>query len=860
MSQISLKAMLELVDKATAPLKDIMGSSEKTSNALRAQREELKKLSKSQSDITSFRRLSTALKGTRQDMESAQQTVARLAQEHASVQKPTRSMIKEFEKAKLTVKSLKQAEQDQLRQLQMLRNGLNQAGISTKSLSKDERDLKTRIDASSQALQRKKQQLDKQIASQKRVNDLVKQHKSTQEMMGKISDTGVRAGAGAAVGAGALGVPIKAFAEAEDAATTLKVSMMQSNGQVAKEFNDINQLANQLGTKLPGTTADFQLMMAKLVQQGISYKAILGGVGQASGYLAVQLKMPFEEAAEFAAKMQDATKTSEKDMLSLMDTIQRSYYLGVDSTNMLQGFSKLSAGMKTIKAEGLKGAQAMAPLLVMADQAAMAGESAGNAYSKIFSSMMDSKGIKKALKGSKLSMNFTDGKGEFGGLDNMFKQLSKLKGLSTEARLPILSDMFGNDAETIQALNLLIDKGKAGYNETLAKMNAQADLQKRVNEQLGTLKNLWDAAAGTFTSAMVNFGAAIAPEIKQVVTGLTDVSESIGNWSKANPELSNAIMKTIAVIVILLAAFSAISLALVTLLGPMALLRMTFGVLGVKGFSLINVIKLIGGAFLWLGKGLLMVGRLMMTNPLFLAIGLLAIAAYMIYRNWGPIKQFFITLWGSISAGAFTLWLNLKSFFSSGIANISATIINWSPLGLFYRVFASVMNYFGIQLPSTFTGFGQMLMQGLANGIGNSVGAVVAKAKAAAGAVIANVKGAFGIHSPSRVFAELGAYNMQGLANGISNNSHLANTAVTTASKDMLGYFDTGAIQFDSRPPIASSNSNSTTASMPVQQIFNIYAAPGMDEKTLAQMVAIEVAKAQRPQASGTVRSYSDLD
>lgn len=860
MSQISLKAMLELVDKATAPLKDIMGSSEKTSNALRAQREELKKLSKSQSDITSFRRLSTALKGTRQDMESAQQTVARLAQEHASVQKPTRSMIKEFEKAKLTVKSLKQAEQDQLRQLQMLRNGLNQAGISTKSLSKDERDLKTRIDASSQALQRKKQQLDKQIASQKRVNDLVKQHKSTQEMMGKISDTGVRAGAGAAVGAGALGVPIKAFAEAEDAATTLKVSMMQSNGQVAKEFNDINQLANQLGTKLPGTTAEFQLMMAKLVQQGISYKAILGGVGQASGYLAVQLKMPFEEAAEFAAKMQDATKTSEKDMLSLMDTIQRSYYLGVDSTNMLQGFSKLSAGMKTIKAEGLKGAEAMAPLLVMADQAAMAGESAGNAYSKIFSSMMDSKGIKKALKGSKLSMNFTDGKGEFGGLDNMFKQLSKLKGLSTEARLPILSDMFGNDAETIQALNLLIDKGKAGYNETLAKMNAQADLQKRVNEQLGTLKNLWDAAAGTFTSAMVNFGAAIAPEIKQVVTGLTDVSESIGNWSKANPELSNAIMKTIAVIVILLAVFSAISLALVTLLGPMALLRMTFGVLGVKGFSLINVIKLIGGAFLWLGKGLFMVGRLMMTNPLFLAIGLLAVAAYMIYRNWGSIGPFFSALGSSIATSMSTLWQNIKSFFSSGIANISATIINWSPLGLFYRVFASVMNYFGIQLPSTFTGFGQMLMQGLANGIGNSIGAVVAKAKAAAGAVIANVKGAFGIHSPSRVFAELGAYNMQGLANGISNNSHLANTAVTTASKDMLGYFDTGAIQFDSRPPIASSNSNSTTASMPVQQIFNIYAAPGMDEKTLAQMVAIEVAKAQRPQASGNVRSYSDLD
>jgi hypothetical protein len=33
--------------------------------------------------------------------------------------------------------------------------------------------------------------------------------------------------------------------------------MMQSNGQVAKEFTAINELANKLGTQLPGTTADF---------------------------------------------------------------------------------------------------------------------------------------------------------------------------------------------------------------------------------------------------------------------------------------------------------------------------------------------------------------------------------------------------------------------------------------------------------------------------------------------------------------------------------------------------------------------------------------------------------------------------
>ena len=150
----------------------------------------------------------------------------------------------------------------------------------------------------------------------------------------------------------------------------------------------------------------------------------------------------------------------------------------------------------------------------MADQASMAGEAAGNAYSKIFKAMMDTSNITKSLKGTKMSMNFTNGKGEFGGMDNMFKQLAQLKGLSTEARLPILSDMFGNDSETIQALNLLIDKGQAGYNETIQKMKSQADLQQRVNAQLGTLKNLWDAATGTFTNAMVTLGQSIEPELK----------------------------------------------------------------------------------------------------------------------------------------------------------------------------------------------------------------------------------------------------------------------------------------------------------------------------------------------------------
>ncbi|AMW79757.1 hypothetical protein AMD27_13195 [Acinetobacter sp. TGL-Y2] len=307
--------------------------------------------------------------------------------------------------------------------------------------------------------------------------------KSRQAMHAELKNTAM-----GLVGIGfAASVPIKAFADAEEASTKLKVSMMDSTGKVAPEFEKINQLATKLGAQLPGSNADFQNMMTNLVQQGISFKSILGGTGEAAGNLAVLLKMPFDEAATFAAKMQDATQTAESDMLSLMDTIQRTAYLGVDPTNMLGGFAKLGAGMKMIKQAGLEGSKAMAPLLVMADQSGMTDlSSAGNALTKTFKAMLDQSKIDKALKGTKLKLNFSDGKGEFGGLDKMFKQLDQLKSMTTQQRNGIISDIFGNDAENMQILNLLIDKNKKGYDDTIEKMNRQADLQTRINEQLGT--------------------------------------------------------------------------------------------------------------------------------------------------------------------------------------------------------------------------------------------------------------------------------------------------------------------------------------------------------------------------------------
>ncbi len=897
MSNLKLEVLFNAVDKLSGPIKTIVGGSKTLSDAFKKTSSELKALEAQQRKISGFRQLKEQSEKTAQAIEQNKETLKQL-KTAMNIGAPTEQMVKDLARAEAAQKRLKAAQKNQGSEMTALVRELNQAGISVDNLADDESELKNKIHLTTMEINKQKESLERHQKAQK-------QYEQMQGRMAKASDLAKKGLAIGAVGTAGMAYTLKQYEDAEDAAMGLRVSMMQANGQVSKEYAEINKLANGLGTKLPGTTADFQNMMAVLIQQGISAKAILGGVGEAAGYLGVQMKMPFADAAEFAAKMQDATKTTEKDMLGLMDVIQRSYYLGVDSGNMLQGFAKISAGMKTIKAEGLEGAKAMAPLLVMADQAAMAGESAGNAYSKIFKSMMDTKGIAKALKdsGTGIQMNFTDGKGEFGGLDKMFKQLEKLKGLSTEARLPILSDMFGNDAETIQALNLLIDKGQTGYNEVIAKMQKQADLQTRVNAQLSTLKNLKDAAGGTFTSMLALFGEQLAPQFKILITGFTNVTENVTTWAQKNPELANTIAKVVAGGILLVSGLSALSLGLITVFGPMMLVTKGIGMIG-GGFGLLaggflklfTLAKFAGTGLLWIGRALLfagqqaliamgrlyllairgigmlaqgiimgairgasllgqsllflgrtalIAGRFMLANPIILVAMAIAGAAYLIYKNWEPIKGFFVGIWNTV-----------KTAFNGGITGVSALIINWSPIGLFYAAFAKVLSWFGVDLPAKFTGFGAMILTGLKNGIMSKIGEVKAALSGAVTGVIDKARNILGIHSPSRVFMGIGDYTMQGMALGISQNHNLPVRATQQATQNVIGTGTTAKVT--PVTPIRAQRGGSYISNDTIQ--ITIKAEHGQPVRETARALRAEMVRLQQEERDARRRFLTDTE
>ncbi|MGU5323887.1 phage tail tape measure protein, partial [Pseudomonas aeruginosa] len=66
-----------------------------------------------------------------------------------------------------------------------------------------------------------------------------------------------------------------------------------------------------------------------------------------------------------------------------------------------------------------------------------------------------------------------------------------------------------------------------------------------------------------------------------------------------------------------------------------------------------------------------------------------------------------------------------------------------------------------------FTDFGNMIVQGLVNGLLAGIGQIKRAVQRVGGAAIDWFKDKLGIHSPSRVFADLGGFTMAGLAQGL---------------------------------------------------------------------------------------------
>lgn len=113
---------------------------------------------------------------------------------------------------------------------------------------------------------------------------------------------------------------------------------------------------------------------------------------------------------------------------------------------------------------------------------------------------------------------------------------------------------------------------------------------------------------------------------------------------------------------------------------------------------------------------------------------------------------------------------------------------------------------------SAIANVGLNLVKGLWNGISNAVGWVLDKISGFGQQILGGIKSIFGIHSPSKETAWMGDMLMQGLANGIDDNAQKAASAMKSAANRALGAVDVDSLNSNLSMSVSASGTVGGTA------------------------------------------------
>jgi TP901 family phage tail tape measure protein len=812
--------LLEAGDRVTGPLRDIAGGSTRAAQALRLTRDKLKEIERAQGDIAGFRALKAGLRTTGQDMQAARQRVAALGRELSQTANPSRTLTREFNRARTEAQRLERQHQAETRQLGELRERMRAAGVATTDLARHERELRDNARRTNEEIAEQERRVGRLADRQRRI---AAGRARFDRMQGAA--TGMAASGAAAIGTGmAMAAPLLASVHAaqeyqsvmtdigqkadlsraasEKLGRNLLVSARAANQMPADLQAGVDALAG-LGAKVPDAVA----MMTPIGRAATAYKAEIADLSAAAFAATDNLKVPVGQTAKIIDVMATAGKAGAfeiKDMAQYFPALTAAYQgLGQSGTGAV---ADLAAGLQIAR----KGA----------GDAATAGTNLGNILQKI-SSPATNRAFKKMGVDlpAALKKAYSQGK-------TPLEAIAELTNSTLKGDLSKMGELF-EDSQVQQGLRPLIQNM-----EEFRRIRAEAagasgttdkDFAERMQDSAEQSKQLKVNA----TALAVTLGAQLLPTINAVVTRATAFAKWIGDVTTRHPTLTKAIMVGSAAFAGLFLVLGGGAIVIAGLIAPFSALAFAAGALGMGMLPVIGIALAVVAGIVALGA-----------------------AAYLIYQNWGAIGAWFGAQWSAV-----------KAVFAGGLASIGATILNFSPIGLLYAAFAPAMRWLGFDMPARFSTFGANIIRGLISGITGGIAAARDAVMRAAHAVSSTFKSALGIRSPSRVFMGFGGHIIDGLTNGIA-----AQEAEPVQRMDRLSTRLSNAIVTGSAIPALAMASTAGAAPAtagaagmaPRSYTIHINQQPGQDAQALARAVADELDRREREDAARSRSSFAD--
>ncbi|MBI6250457.1 phage tail tape measure protein [Proteus mirabilis] len=683
-NNLKLQVVLSAVDKLTAPFRSAQESNKRLASAVRQSRDSLKNLNQQASQIDGFRKIKQQLTSTQQAYQSATQRVATLAKEIANSENPTKKQLEAFKKAQREAGQLKTKYEQLQQSAQRQRSALQANGISTNQLGQAQRRLNSDIERTTQQLRRQENQLRRSAEQERRMAAAKSQYQKTLDVRNKMAGTGA---AMTATGAGMLYSAKQTLIPGYEFNVGMsKVQALTRLDKNSDEFKMLREQARELGA----TTA----FTANQVAQGQAFYAMAGFKPEQiknamPGTLAMSLAGDIDlgTTADIGSNILTGFKLDSDQMGRVSDVLVGAFTRSNTSLTMLGDTMKYVAPVASGLGVDLETAAAATGKL---GDAGIQGSMAGTSLRAILGRLAEPpKMAAKALE--ELGIKTRDAKGNLRDFPELLAELDKKTAkMGNAQRAGLFKHIAGEEA--FSALSVLAEQAGKGELQTLvadlkqAKGEAQKVAGTMTDNLSGDMKNLQSA----WEDLGIQIFDGIDSPLRQISQSITRVISKVGVWMKENPELAKTLTMIGLAIAGIITTLGILSLSIAAMLGPLAAAKLSLSILGIKGGSaltlLLKPIKLLGSAFLGLGKA-------MLANPILLVIAAIAAAVYLIYKNWDTIGPYVYKVWDTVKRYTAIAWQALKDTIKSAWEAIKYIFFNWTPLGLIIKHWDSIVSY-----------------------------------------------------------------------------------------------------------------------------------------------------------------------
>jgi len=602
---------------------------------------------------------------------------------------------------------------------------------------------------------------------------------------------------GLAVG-GAIGLPLVKAAGMAREFDSAMVDIGITAGIGARQTRLIGDNILRLAPAVGQLPADLQAAFGSLTAQGldaITTQKMLVSIGRTS----TAENANALDIANAAFSAYNNLKVPIAQIAKAQDIMAKGSQDGaVELKDMARLFPTLTAAAQGLGQHGVAAVADLTAALEIAKNGAADADEAGNNVANLLNKINTANAITNFKKfgidlPKAMKKAYAEGKTPIEAIIELTKK-------ATKGDLSKLSFLF-NDAQVQAALRPLI-QGFDEYKRVRADaMNAtgkiDADFARKMREDPATQQR---AAMAQMIVAAQRVGGIVLPVWNALVVKAGAAAAAFSRWADAHPTLSKWL--------VLIAAGVA---GITTTLGAFAIgLGFVWPSL-VRGITIMGklgpVLSFASRGFLMLGQAALRAGLMMLANPIVAIIAAivvaLAVAGYLIWKHWDKIKAAF-----SAAIGWFKgLW-------------------------------------------PVFKHIGSMMLQGLVDAMNPLLLAqhILKLGKMAIGVL----KRVLGIHSPSRVFAEIGGHMMGGLAVGLDRGVDRPLNRLRAAGAALTGAMAVTAV---AAAPVTAASPRSAARGGDHYEIH--VHGTGKEAKTIADEVMRHIAAHKR---KSNASSFEDRD